>query len=43
MERNVVSTNNAPQAIGPYSQAITFGDLVFCSGQIPLTPQGTLV
>jgi len=43
MERHVVSTNNAPQAIGPYSQAITFGDLVFCSGQIPLTPQGTLV
>ena len=33
-----VSTNNAPQAIGPYSQAIITGDLVFCSGQIPLNP-----
>jgi 2-iminobutanoate/2-iminopropanoate deaminase len=40
MERTVVSTADAPQAIGPYSQAITFGDLIFCSGQIPLTPQG---
>ena len=43
MERTVVSTADAPQAIGPYSQAITIGDLVFCSGQIPLTPDGTLV
>jgi 2-iminobutanoate/2-iminopropanoate deaminase len=42
MERKVVSTVDAPQAIGPYSQAITLGDLVFCSGQIPLTPEGTL-
>ncbi len=33
-----VSTNNAPQAIGPYSQAIITGNLVFCSGQIPLDP-----
>jgi 2-iminobutanoate/2-iminopropanoate deaminase len=40
MERKVVSTADAPQAIGPYSQAITLGDLVFCSGQIPLTPEG---
>jgi 2-iminobutanoate/2-iminopropanoate deaminase len=43
MERKVVSTADAPQAIGPYSQAITFGDLVFCSGQIPLTPDGAVV
>lgn len=43
MPRNVVSTANAPQAIGPYSQAIALGDLLFCSGQIPLTPDGTLV
>ena len=42
MERTIVSTADAPQAIGPYSQAITFGDLVFCSGQIPLTPQGII-
>ncbi len=33
-----VETNNAPQAIGPYSQAIVTGNLVFCSGQIPLDP-----
>src|SRR5262245_39989993 len=43
MERSVVSTADAPQAIGPYSQAITLDNLVFCSGQIPLTPEGTLV
>ena len=33
-----VSTNNAPQAIGPYSQGISFGDLIFTSGQIPVNP-----
>jgi 2-iminobutanoate/2-iminopropanoate deaminase len=43
MERAVVTTQEAPQAIGPYSQAVTLSNLVFCSGQIPLTPQGTLV
>ena len=43
MERTVVSTADAPQAIGPYSQAISIGDLVFCSGQIPLTPAGVIV
>jgi 2-iminobutanoate/2-iminopropanoate deaminase len=42
MERKVVSTADAPQAIGPYSQAIVLGDLVFCSGQIPLTPAGVV-
>jgi 2-iminobutanoate/2-iminopropanoate deaminase len=36
----VISTDQAPKAIGPYSQAIvTPGGLVFCSGQIPLDPQ----
>ncbi|MBI5172462.1 MAG: RidA family protein [Candidatus Obscuribacter sp.] len=39
----VVSTLNAPQAIGPYSQAVKHGGLVFVSGQIPLNPQGELV
>jgi 2-iminobutanoate/2-iminopropanoate deaminase len=34
----VVSTEKAPKAIGPYSQAIVSGDLVFASGQIPLDP-----
>ena len=36
--REVVSTNKAPQAIGPYSQANKWNGLVFCSGQIPLDP-----
>ena len=34
-----VNTNDAPQAIGPYSQAVVFGNLLFTSGQIPLDPQ----
>lgn len=34
-----VQTNNAPAAIGPYSQAVVAGNLVFTSGQIPLDPQ----
>ena len=39
-----VSTNKAPAAIGPYSQAVKVGDLVFTSGQIPLDPNtGTMV
>lgn len=36
--RQVVSTPNAPAAIGPYSQAIIAGGMVHCSGQIPLDP-----
>ena len=36
---NIVSTDSAPKAIGPYSQAITHGDMVYCSGQIPLDPK----
>ena len=35
---NVVSTKNAPAAIGPYSQALDLGNLVFVSGQIPVNP-----
>jgi 2-iminobutanoate/2-iminopropanoate deaminase len=38
MPRAAVSTPQAPQAIGPYSQAIKAGDLLFVSGQIPLDP-----
>ena len=34
-----ISTNKAPQAIGPYSQAIKFNDMVFTSGQIALDPE----
>ena len=42
--REIVSTPEAPEAIGPYSQAVRHGDLLFCSGQIPLDPSsGELV
>jgi 2-iminobutanoate/2-iminopropanoate deaminase len=44
MERRVISTDEAPAAIGPYSQAVRFGELVFLSGQIALDPaSGALV
>ena len=43
MTRTTVSTDAAPAAIGPYSQAVRVGDLLFTSGQIPLDPGGTLV
>jgi 2-iminobutanoate/2-iminopropanoate deaminase len=43
MNKTAVTTLQAPPALGPYSQAIVAGDLVFCAGQIPLTPDGTLV
>lgn len=36
--KNVISTNLAPQAIGPYSQAIEAGGMVFLSGQLPIDP-----
>jgi 2-iminobutanoate/2-iminopropanoate deaminase len=35
-----IHTSNAPEAIGPYSQAIKIGNMVFTSGQIALTPSG---
>ena len=38
MKMKVISTDKAPAAIGPYSQAIQAGNLLFCSGQIPLDP-----
>lgn len=38
MEKVVINTRNAPAAIGPYSQAIKVGNMVFTSGQIPLNP-----
>lgn len=39
-----INTVNAPAAIGPYSQGVSFGDLIFLSGQIPLNPKtGELV
>ena len=36
--RQAVSTDQAPEAIGPYSQGVRSGSLLFCSGQIPLDP-----
>lgn len=38
MERRIIHTENAPKAIGPYSQAVRTGDFIFCAGQIPLDP-----
>ena len=38
MEIKQISTQNAPAAIGPYSQAIIVGEMVFTSGQIPINP-----
>ncbi len=35
---DIIRTTGAPEAIGPYSQAVAAGDFVFCSGQIPLDP-----
>jgi len=39
----IVQTDNAPQTIGPYSQAMKVGDFIFTSGQIALTPSGVMV
>ena len=39
MSKNVISTKNAPAAIGPYSQAIEVDGLIFASGQIPIIPE----
>ena len=44
MTKEIISTKNAPQAIGPYSQAVKAGNLMFISGKIPLDPEtGDLV
>jgi len=42
-EKRVIMTNRAPEAIGPYSQAVAAGDFIFTAGQIPLRPDGTPV
>ncbi len=39
MQRDVIHTDKAPQAIGTYSQAVKTGDTVYLSGQIPLVPE----
>ncbi|MBX0327438.1 RidA family protein [Oscillochloris sp. ZM17-4] len=38
MQRTVISTSDAPAAIGPYSQAVRVGDMIFLSGQLPIDP-----
>jgi reactive intermediate/imine deaminase len=38
MSRQIIQTSNAPAALGPYSQAVRHGDLVFLSGQVALDP-----
>ncbi|WP_119343882.1 RidA family protein [Facilibium subflavum] len=40
--QEIIQTDNAPQAIGPYVQAVKIGDFIYTSGQIPLTPDGQL-
>jgi 2-iminobutanoate/2-iminopropanoate deaminase len=40
-ERTPITAPAAPAAVGPYSQAIRHGDLIFCSGALPLDPAGT--
>lgn len=42
MSKTIISTNKAPQAIGPYSQAVKSNGLLFLSGQIPLTTSGEM-
>lgn len=43
MNKEIISTAEAPAAIGAYSQAVKAGELIFVSGQIPLTPEGELI
>jgi 2-iminobutanoate/2-iminopropanoate deaminase len=37
--KEIIHTNNAPKAIGPYSQAVTHNGIIYCSGQIGLVPE----
>jgi reactive intermediate/imine deaminase len=41
--KSVIETDDAPEAVGAYSQGIATGDLVFTAGQVPLTPDGDMV
>jgi len=36
--KRAIASDRAPKAVGPYSQGVAFGDLLFCAGQIPLDP-----
>ncbi|KAH6898673.1 endoribonuclease L-PSP [Thelonectria olida] len=42
-DQTIVFTKNAPAPVGPYSQAIKTPTAIYCSGQIPLTPEGELL
>jgi len=39
MEKEIITTSKAPKPVGPYSQAVKVGNLIFVSGQIPLDPR----
>jgi 2-iminobutanoate/2-iminopropanoate deaminase len=39
MIKKIIETKNAPKPLGPYSQAVQVGNLLFCSGQIPINPE----
>lgn len=41
--KNVIETDDAPEAVGAYSQGIATDDMVFTAGQVPLTPDGDMV
>lgn len=43
MRPHVIEPKDSPKPVGPYSHAVRVGDLLFCSGQIPLTKDGNLV
>lgn len=44
MEKTIIYSEKAPAAIGPYSQGVLWGDILFCAGQIPLIPgEGRLI
>lgn len=39
MDHKIIHTDSAPKALGPYSQAVVFGDLIYCSGQVGIVPE----
>jgi len=43
MEKKIIHTSKAPEAIGPYSQAVVYNGIVYCSGQIALSPHNMLI
>jgi 2-iminobutanoate/2-iminopropanoate deaminase len=43
MSKKIIKTNKASLPVGPYNQAVAFGNLVFTAGQIPLDPAGNMV